>query len=138
MKPKTCLVAIGLAILFAGCTAKPEPKAEDNQSLLKSLRSADCSGNLTRDAPQIVSGISDCRNGTRVVFSGRSNVPLPPDLSCRYWLFYTDSSHGDGGIECSDGSRGEFVVEETDRINGTATARLKDGREITLTYTRTF
>jgi hypothetical protein len=144
------LGGIGLALLLAGCAAEPEAKAtDDTTGLLQSLRDykpspdfdttgADCAGRLYRDTAQTVSGISNCKNGVTVYFSGHTDVALPLRFYCDYALFYTGRSQGSGRIACSDKTTGDFVFQEIDQSRGVATAHLKDGREITLTYTQKF
>jgi hypothetical protein len=143
------LGVIGLVILLAGCATKPETDADETTGMLASLRDnkpnpdfdttgADCAGRLYRDAEQAVSGVSQCKNGATVSFYGRSSVPLAEYFFCDYALSYTGPKNGNGRLACSDGSTGDFVFEETIPTHGTATAHLKDGREITLIYTQDF
>jgi hypothetical protein len=141
MKSGLCLAAMGLLVLLAGCESQPEAK---NDSLFRDIRpspgfdtaGADCAGRLYRDSAHTVSGTSECRNGATVFFSGKSDAPLAEDLSCDYALTYTGERGGTGRISCTDGNTGNFVFEETDSTHGVATARMKDGREIKLTYTQ--
>jgi hypothetical protein len=140
MKSKAWL-GTGMLLLLAGCTAKPETETTDTKKLLAELHdlsraTSDCVGRLHRDSVHAVSGTSECRNGAGVFFSGRSDATLAEGLSCDYTLTYTGDNGGTGRIACTDGSNGDFRFEETDSTHGVATVRLKDGREIKLTYTQ--
>ena len=132
------LAAFAAAAALAGCGQKSE--TAELHDILPSAdfdtTGADCVGRLYRDSAHAVSGNSECKNGAHVFFSGTSDSPLAPDLSCDYALTYNDRAKGTGRVACTDGSTGDFVFEESDSTHGTATVRLKDGREIKLTYTQ--
>lgn len=145
--PFARVATVGVVAMLAACAAKPEPaetKPESQSALVRDTRpspgfdasGADCAGRLYRDTEHAVSGASECKNGAHVVFSGRSDATLAEGLSCDYALSYTSDHGGTGRVACTDGSTGIFLFEERDRAHGVATVRMKDGREIKLTYTQ--
>ena len=136
------MAALGSIMLLAACSTKAETAGTD--SILRDIRpspgfdttGADCAGRLYRDTAHTVSGTSECKNGAGVFFSGHSDTALAADLSCDYALFYDNGGKGTGRIACTDGSTGDFSFIESDSTHGLATVRMKDGREIKLTYTQ--
>ena len=138
MRVAPALIVVTIGLLIGGCAPvqSTKPLSSPPQDSSSNDVAPDCMGRFTFETEHSGSGQSICKYGDGVHFTAHTEQSVAAGLVCNYTLNYIKPTEGNGQLSCSDGTTGALTFSETGPRDGTAVARMKDGREIRFSYTK--